>query len=231
MRRVIIIVLDSVGVGALPDAERYGDIGCNTLKNIARSVSGLHLPHLEAMGLGKICFIHGVSDKVESNACYGKMVEASQAKDTIIGHWEIAGIITKSAFPLYPKGFPQEIIEKFTKAIGRDIIGNKTASGTEIINELGDEHMKTGCPIVYTSADSVFQIAACEDIIPVNDLYKICVIARNILHGEHNVCRVIARPFILKNGKFSRTKHRKDFAVASPYRICLILHLKKRRKL
>ncbi len=217
MRRVIIIVLDSLGVGALPDAELYGDKGCNTLKNIAEGVKGLHLPNLESMGLGKLGCINGISNEVQPIACYGKMAEASQAKDTIIGHWEIAGIITEKAFPVYPKGFPQEIIGEFTKAIKRDVIGNKTASGTEILNELGHEHMKTGFPIVYTSADSVFQIAAWEEIISVNDLYNICKIARDILQGEHNVCRVIARPFIFKDNTFIRTEYRKDFAVSPPY--------------
>ncbi|MGR3178488.1 MAG: phosphopentomutase [Candidatus Anammoxibacter sp.] len=217
MTRAIIIVLDSVGIGELPDTDLYGDKGCNTLANIANSLGGLHLPNLELLGLGKIGNIQGISNKVHPKSFFGKMAEASHAKDTTVGHWEIAGCITKKPFPTYPNGFPPEIIEKFKKEIGRDILGNKSASGTAILEELGNEHVKTGNPIIYTSVDSVFQIAACEDIIPVDALYKMCEIARKILDGKHKVGRVIARPFVLKDGHFIRTNKRKDFSVEPPY--------------
>lgn len=217
MHRVIVIVLDSVGVGELPDAEHFGDKGCNTINNIANQVGELCLPNLESFGLGKIVPINGVSNQLAAKAFYGKMGELSMAKDTIIGHWEIAGIITDKPFPVYNDGFPSEIIEEFKAKTGRGVLGNKRASGTEIIKELGNKHMKTGYPIIYTSTDSVFQIAACETIISVNELYDICNITRKILHGQHNVCRVIARPFILKNGSFNRTERRKDFSVSPPY--------------
>lgn len=212
--RIIIIVLDSVGIGELPDAYKFGDEGSNTLVNTARAVGGLNIPNLESFGLGKIDNIPGVSKEVDARAFYGKMIEASAAKDTTSGHWEIMGVITEKPFPTYPKGFPAEVIGKFTKAIGRPILGNKTASGTEIIRELGAEHIKTGYPIVYTSADSVFQIAACEDVIPVESLYEMCDCARGILKGEHNVGRVIARPFVVENGIYTRTERRRDFSLS-----------------
>lgn len=216
MNRAIIIVLDSAGVGELPDAAIYGDEGVNTLANIAESVGGLNLPNMELLGLGKIVDIKGVSNKVISKAFFGKMAEASRAKDTVIGHWELTGVITAEQFPTYPNGFPSEIIDEFKQKIGRGILWNMPASGTEIINKLGDEHIKTGYPIVYTSTDSVFQIAACEDVISVDDLYEMCRIARKILCGKHNVCRIIARPFILQDGNFIRTQRRKDFPVLPP---------------
>lgn len=211
--RFIIIVLDSVGIGELPDAYKFGDEGSNTLVNTAKANGGLNLPALESFGLGKIDNIMGVSKDVKERAFYGKMIECSAAKDTTSGHWEIMGIISEKPFPTYPDGFPGEVIEQFTRSIGRSILGNKTASGTEIIKELGAEHIKTGSPIVYTSADSVFQIAACEDVIPVESLYDICRSARVILTGKHNVGRVIARPFIVKNGVFTRTERRRDFSL------------------
>ena len=214
--RAIIIVLDSVGIGELPDAVRFGDKGCNTLANIAMSVGGLCLPNLEHLGIGKIHAISGVSEDVAANAHYGKMLEESAAKDTTVGHWEISGIITKKPFPTYPKGFPEEVIKRFTQAIGRSTLGNKPASGTEIIKELGQKHIETGYPIVYTSADSVFQIAACEDIISVESLYGMCKHARDILKGEHNVGRVIARPFVRNSGEYVRTERRKDFSLSPP---------------
>ena len=195
--RIIIIVLDSVGIGELPDAYKFGDEGSNTLVNTAKAVGGLNVPNLESFGLGKIEDIPGVSKGVDAKAFYGKMIEASAAKDTTSGHWEIMGVITEKPFPTYPKGFPDDVIKEFTTAIGKPILGNKTASGTEIIKELGAEHIKTGYPIVYTSADSVFQIAACEDVIPIESLYEMCDCARDILKGKHNVGRVIARPFIV----------------------------------
>jgi len=214
--RIIIIVLDSVGIGELPDAYKFGDEGSNTLVNTAKAVGGLNIPNLEGFGLGKIDNIPGVSKEVDARAFYGKMIEASAAKDTTSGHWEIMGVITEKPFPTYPEGFPDEVIKEFTTAIGRPILGNKTASGTEIIKELGAEHIKTGYPIVYTSADSVFQIAACEDVIPVESLYEICDCARGILRGKHNVGRVIARPFIVENGIYTRTERRRDFSLLPP---------------
>ena len=216
VERIIIIVLDSVGIGELPDAHKFGDEGCNTLVNTAKAVGGLNIPNLESFGIGKIDDIMGVSKDVEEKAFYGKMIETSAAKDTTSGHWEIMGVVTDKPFPTYPDGFPDEVIEKFTKSIGRSILGNKTASGTEIIEELGAEHIKTGYPIVYTSADSVFQIAACESVISVESLYEMCGFARDILKGEHNVGRVIARPFIAENGKYTRTERRRDFSLPPP---------------
>ena len=175
VNRIIVIVLDSVGIGELPDAYKFGDEGSNTLVNTAKAVGGLNISNLERFGIGKIDDIMGVSKDIDEKAFYGKMIETSAAKDTTSGHWEIMGVITDKPFPTYPNGFPDEVIEQFTKSIGRSILGNKTASGTEIIKELGAEHIKTGCPIVYTSADSVFQIAACEDVIPVESLCKLTI--------------------------------------------------------
>ncbi len=216
-RRAILLVLDGVGIGELPDAADYGDEGSNTLVNMAKAVGGLNLPNLQRMGLGNIEQIEGVPPAEKSIACYGKMREVSTGKDTTTGHWEIAGIIREKPFPTYPNGFPPEIIEAFEKAIGRKVLGNKPASGTAIIEELGEEHLRTGYPIVYTSADSVFQIAAHEEIVPVEQLYEWCRIAREILKGEHEVARVIARPFIGAPGNFKRTPRRRDFSVPPPY--------------
>jgi phosphopentomutase len=213
MKRVIIIVLDSVGIGELPDAQKYGDKGSNTLGNIAANMPGFSLPNLESLGLGNIDNIKGIKPAANPIGCYGRMAEKSAGKDTTTGHWEIAGIILDKPFPVYPQGFPPEIIDKFEKSTNTKIIGNFVASGTEIINMLGDEHVKTGYPIVYTSADSVFQIAAHEEIIPVQRLYEMCEIARNILTGEHAVGRVIARPFIGKSGQYKRTDRRRDFSL------------------
>ena len=225
--RIIIIVLDSVGIGELPDAYKFGDEGSNTLVNTAKAVGGLNVPNLESFGLGKIGDIPGVSKGVDAKAFYGKMIEASAAKDTTSGHWEIMGVITEKPFPTYPEGFPDDVIKEFTTAIGRPILGNKTASGTEIIKELGEEHIRTGYPIVYTSADSVFQIAACEDVIPIESLYEMCDCARNILKGEHNVGRVIARPFIVENGIYTRTERRRDFSLLPPEETVLDKAVKK----
>ena len=216
VEKIILIVLDSVGIGELPDAKAFGDEGSNTLGSIAKAVGGLHLPNMEMLGIGKIEPLEGISPDIIPKGFYGKMAEASAAKDTTSGHWEIAGIITDKPFPTYPDGFPDEVINAFTKEIGRGILGNKPASGTEIIKELGEEHSKAGYPIVYTSADSVFQVAACEDVIPVPELYRICEIARRILTGRHNVGRVIARPFIIQDGQYIRTERRKDFSVSPP---------------
>ncbi len=227
VEKIILIVLDSVGIGELPDAKDYGDEGSNTLVNIAKAVGGLHLPNLEMLGIGRIEPIEGISPDVTPKGFYGKMAEASKGKDTTSGHWEIAGIITDKPFPTYPDGFPYEIINAFVRETGQGILGNKPASGTEIIKDLGKEHIRTGYPIVYTSADSVFQIAACEDVIPVPELYRICEIARGILTGRHNVGRVIARPFIIQGGKYVRTERRKDFSVPPPSSTVLDIALEK----
>ncbi|MGB9840493.1 phosphopentomutase [Thermovenabulum sp.] len=216
IERVILIVLDSVGIGELPDANLFNDEGSNTLVNTAKKVGGLNLPNLERMGLGNIAKIPGVKSVESPIASYGKAAEKSAGKDTTTGHWEIAGLILEKPFPVYPHGFPGEIISEFEKRIGRKILGNYPASGTEIIKKLGEEHMKTGYPIVYTSADSVFQIAAHEEVIPVEELYRYCEIARELLSGEHAVARVIARPFVGSPGNFTRTYNRKDFSLKPP---------------
>jgi len=214
--RIAVIVLDGVGVGELPDAYLFGDEGSATLQNTAEYLGGLNLPNLEKLGLGNIVPIKDVPPAKNPIASYGKMAERSPAKDTTVGHWELMGVIKRKPFPTYPNGFPDEIIEPFKKAIKRDILGNIPASGTEIIKKLGEEHMRTGYPIVYTSADSVFQIAAHEEIIPPEELYKMCKIARRILRGKHAVGRVIARPFLGKPGSFYRTERRKDFSLPPP---------------
>lgn len=216
MKRVIILLLDGVGVGELPDAHLYNDSGSNTLKNLSEKIPNFHLPNLESLGLGNIISLHGVKKLAITPTAYGKMAESSIGKDSTTGHWELMGIVLKKPFPIYPNGFPQDIINQFENAIGRKVIGNVPASGTEIINKLGTEHIRTKCPIVYTSADSVFQIAAHEEIIPLEELYKMCLIARKILTGKHAVLRVIARPFIGKSGNFIRTKNRKDFSLKPP---------------
>lgn len=213
MGRFIVIVLDSVGIGELPDAWKYQDQGSNTLANLAESVGGLELPQLERLGLGNIHPIAGISPKAHPLAAFGKMAEKSPGKDTTTGHWEIAGVILDKPFPTYPNGFPAEIIMAFSREIGRPILGNVAASGTEIIQDLGREHLESGFPIVYTSADSVFQIAAHEQVVPLNTLYDWCQTARRILTGEHGVGRVIARPFLGEVGNFWRTQNRKDFSL------------------
>ncbi len=195
LRRALVLVMDSVGVGALPDAVAYGDEGSNTLGNLAAAVGGLHLPHLGLLGLGNIIPIEGMAPVLEPRAAYGKMQMRAAGKDTTSGHWELMGVTLTTPFPVFPNGFPPEVIDPFEEQIGRKVIGNKAASGTEIIEELGSLHMNTGYPIVYTSADSVFQVAAHEEIIPVAELYRICAIARKLLTGEYAVGRVIARPF------------------------------------
>ncbi|PMQ02211.1 MAG: phosphopentomutase [Dictyoglomus sp. NZ13-RE01] len=219
--RVLLIVLDGVGIGELPDAYKYHDEGSNTLANTAKAVGGLKLPNLEKMGLGNIHPILGVNPISEPTSYYGKMAEKSPGKDTTTGHWEISGIILDKPFPVYPNGFPREIIEEFEKRIGRKTLGNIPASGTEIIQKLGEEHIKTGYPIVYTSADSVFQIACHEEVVPVEELYRMCEIAREILQGEHAVARVIARPFLGEKGNFYRTPRRKDFSLPPPRKTLL----------
>lgn len=218
--RVVLIVLDSVGIGALPDAAEYGeqDPLSNTLAHTAEAVGGLDLPHLASLGLGNILPIAGVPLSPQPAGAFGRMAEGSKGKDTTTGHWEIAGLCSSTPFSTYPQGFPQEIIAAFEERIGRKTLGNYPASGTVIIQDLGDEHVRTGYPIVYTSADSVFQIAAHEDVIPPAELYEICTIARKILSGEHSVGRVIARPFIGPvDGKYVRTENRRDFSAEPPH--------------
>ncbi len=221
MKRVIIIVLDSVGIGELPDAVDYGDVGSNTLGNIAASVKGFSLPNMEKLGLGCISGISGFVATADPLGCFGKMAERSLGKDTTTGHWELAGITLDSPFPIYPEGFPKELMTRFEKAIGTKALGNYPASGTEIIKILGQQHVKTGYPIVYTSADSVFQIAAHEEVIPIDRQYDICRIARGILIDEHAVGRVIARPFIGEEGNFTRTAKRRDFSLKPPKKTVL----------
>ena len=214
--RVILIILDSVGIGALPDAALYKDEGSNTLLHIAQTKGELNLPNLQNLGLGNITSLERMNPIEKPQACYGKLAEISSGKDTTTGHWELMGIVRDVPFPVYPNGFPPDVIEPFQEKIGSKILGNKPASGTDIIKELGKKHIETQCPIVYTSADSVFQISAHEDIIPIEKLYEICSIARNLLTGKHSVGRVIARPFIGIEGSFTRTKKRKDFSLTPP---------------
>jgi phosphopentomutase len=213
--RVIWIVLDSVGIGALPDAAEYGDVGRNTLGHVAES-RPLKLDNLVRLGLANIAPLDHLAPPAHPDGCYGKGATHSPGKDTTTGHWEMAGIWLAQAFPTYPHGFPPEIIQAFESAIGRNTLGNKPASGTEIIKELGEEHMRTGFPIVYTSGDSVFQIATHEEIIPIAELYRMCEIARKILDGPNRVGRVIARPFTGTPGNFRRTAGRHDYAVPPP---------------
>ena len=213
--RVIWIVLDSVGIGELPDAADYGDVGRNTLGHIAES-RPLALPNLVRLGLANIAPLAHLNPAASPIAAYGKGATHSPGKDTTTGHWEMAGVWLDQAFPVYPHGFPRELIAEFEKQIGRGTIGNKPASGTEIIKELGEEHFRTGKPIVYTSGDSVFQIAAHEDVIPIVELYRICEIARKLLDGPNRVGRVIARPFTGASGHFARTTRRHDYAVDPP---------------
>jgi phosphopentomutase len=215
INRVILIVVDSVGVGYLPDADRFNDRGAHTLLHIYEQRGGLNIPHLCSLGLGNIAAIG--CNPPEIIGCYGKMNEQSGGKDTTTGHWEIAGLVVDAAFPTYPRCFPADIITAFEEKIGKGILGNYPKSGTIILEELGEEHLKTGSPIVYTSADSVFQIAAHEDVVPLETLYAYCRAARSILTGEHAVGRVIARPFRGTPGRFERNNAaRKDFSVTPP---------------
>ncbi|WP_027399395.1 phosphopentomutase [Anaerovorax odorimutans] len=219
MKRVILIVLDSLGVGALKDAEKYGDKGANTLGHIMKVNPDLNIPNLRKMGIFNIEGLKNediIKDKIEKKAIgsFGRLAEKSKGKDTITGHWEIAGIYTEVPFKTYPDGFPKDFIKEYEKAIGMEVLGNLAASGTEIIKELGPEHEKTGKPIVYTSADSVFQIAANTEVIPLDKLYHICEIARKMLVGDVACGRVIARPYILKDGERIRTSDRRDYAVS-----------------
>jgi phosphopentomutase len=216
IRRIILLVLDSVGVGELPDAAQYGDEGSNTLGNLSRAVGGITLPNLAKLGLGNLTDIEGVPQNCRVAGACGRMAEASKGKDTTTGHWEIAGIYSPNAFPTYPKGFPEHVMREFERRIGRKTLGNYPASGTVIIQELGSEHLRTGYPIVYTSADSVFQIAAHEGVILLDELYRMSEIAREILTCGQQVARVIARPFVGTPGNFVRTEHRRDFSCPPP---------------
>jgi len=215
-RRVLVLVLDSCGIGAAPDAARYGDEGSSTLPHTAAACGGLRLPVLERLGLGRLADIAGVPPAPHPQGAYGILTEVSAGKDSTTGHWELMGLVLDRPFPTYPRGFPPEVIEAFEARIGRRVLGNRPASGTAIIAELGEEHLRTGRPIVYTSADSVFQIAAHESVIPVDELYRECEAARAILTGPHAVSRVIARPFVGEPGRFVRTDRRRDFSVPPP---------------
>jgi len=213
MKRVIIIVLDGVGVGELPDAASYGDVGTNTLSHVIAAVGGLELPHLANLGLGNIPGVEGIPQESRPGASYGRMAERGAGKDSTAGHWELAGLIVEHPFPTYPEGFPKDLVHEFEARIGRKVLGNFPCSGTEILVQLGEEHLTTGRPILYTSADSVFQIAAHEEVIALGELYRMCEAARAMLTGEHAVARVIARPFVGPPGRFERTAKRRDFSL------------------
>jgi phosphopentomutase len=220
-RRFLILVADSAGCGAMPDAREYGDVGSDTIGNTSRAVGGLSLPVLGRLGLGSLTAVAGVPPDPGAAGFHGRMAERSRGKDTVTGHWEMMGIVLKEGLAVFPQGFPPEIVEPFIAACGiPGILGNKAASGTEIVKELGEEHQRTGKPIVYTSADSVFQIAAHEETVPVPRLYDWCLAARRIL-DPWRVARVIARPFVGTPGRYVRTYHRKDFAIATPGRTVL----------
>jgi phosphopentomutase len=213
MPRACVIVLDAVGAGALPDAAEFGDEGSDTLGNVARAVGGLDLPNLEALGLGNVEELEGCPPQAGAPAVAGRLLERSKGKDTTLGHWELMGIVTPQALPTYPHGFPHDVIDPFMHRTARGVLGNRPASGTEIIQELGEEHQETGKWIVYTSADSVFQVAAHEETIPLEELYDACRVAREILTGKHAVGRVIARPFAGEPGNYERTPNRHDFSL------------------
>jgi phosphopentomutase len=216
LKRAIIIVLDGVGIGAAPDADQYGDIGSNTLGNLARACGGLTLPRLERLGLGNIRSVEGVARRGDAAGAWGSMRPASAGKDSTAGHWEIAGVHLDKPFPTYPDGFPQHLIERFARETGRGVIGNVVGSGTDVINRYGAEQRESGKWIVYTSADSVFQIAADEQTIPLDQLYRACEAARAMLQPPHDVSRVIARPFVVEDGVYRRTSNRRDYSIAPP---------------
>ena len=215
MKRLFLIVLDSCGIGALPDADKFGDAGVNTLKS-CYNTGKLNIPTMLKMGLGNIEGVDFLENESEPTAAFCRLAEVSAGKDTTIGHWEITGLVSNKPLPTYPNGFPKEVIDEFSNLTGRGVLCNKPYSGTEVIKEYGDEHMKSGDLIVYTSADSVFQIAAHESVVPIEKLYEYCRIARKILVGEHAVGRVIARPFVGENGSYTRTSNRHDFSL-EPY--------------
>ncbi len=225
--RIFIALLDGLGMGELPDAAEYGDEGSHTLANLSRKVGGLSCPTLERLGLGKIEPILGIVAVNKAEGWYGKMIEKSVGKDTTTGHWEMMGVITERPFPVYPHGFPKEIINEIERVTGFQVLGNKPASGTTIIEEYGAEHIRTGFPILYTSADSVLQIAAHEEIISIKDLYRLCEMVRGIMKGDHAVARIIARPFVGQPGNFQRTSRRKDFSLSPPYPTVLDVLLEK----
>ena len=229
VKRAILVVLDGVGAGANPDAHDYGDDGASSLEHCAQAIGGLALPNLGSIGLGNITPILGTPPTDDARGSYGRMAEAGTGKDSITGHWEMTGVVLHKPLPTYPNGFPADLVAHFEQAIGRKVIGNKAASGTEIIKELGEEHVRTGRPILYTSADSVFQIAAHQEVIPLEELYHMCQVARDMLTGENAVGRVIARPFIGTPGNFKRTEHRRDFSLA-PLGITLLDVLKENGK-
>ncbi|MGH2515987.1 MAG: phosphopentomutase [Ktedonobacterales bacterium] len=216
LERAVVLVLDGVGTGNAPDAGKYGDAGANCLSNTASAVGGLALPVLGSLGIGNITPIEGTPPTASARGAYGRMDEAAAGKDSTTGHWELMGVVLDRPLPTYPHGFPHDLVARFEAAIGRGTLGNKPASGTAILDELGAEHLRTGKPILYTSADSVFQLAAHEEIVPLEDLYSMCEIARGLLTGEHAVGRVIARPFVGEPGSFTRTPHRRDFSLEPP---------------
>ena len=216
LERAVVIVLDGVGVGQAPDAASYGDEGANCLTNCAEAVGGLSLPAMGRMGIGNVTPTRGVSPAADATGAYGRLIERAAGKDSTTGHWELMGVTLERPLPTYPHGFPPDLVARFEAAIGRGTLGNKPASGTEIIAELGEEHVRTGKPILYTSADSVFQLAAHEEVIPLDELYAMCRTAREMLTGENAVGRVIARPFIGTPGAFTRTPNRKDFSLEPP---------------
>lgn len=221
MARAILIVLDGLGVGGAPDAAAYGDLGSDTLANMATAAGGLVVPNLESLGLGNLHAIKGVAPVATPRASYGRLVEVSAGKDSTTGHWELMGIVTEHPFPTYPDGFPQDVLDEFTRRSGWGVIGNKAASGTAIIAELGDEHRATRKLIVYTSADSVFQIAAHDEVCDLQELYRVCEVARELLQPPHQVSRVIARPFTGPAGAYARTPMRHDYSIAPPKELLL----------
>jgi phosphopentomutase len=229
LRRAILVVLDGVGAGANPDAHAYGDDGASSLEHCAQAVGGLELPNLGSIGLGNITPIAGTPPTYHAAGSFGRMAEAGAGKDSTTGHWEMTGVVLRKPLPTYPHGFPPDVVAQFEQLIGRKTLGNKAASGTEIIKELGDEHVRTGYPILYTSADSVFQVAAHQDVIPLAELYHICQLAREMLTGDHAVGRVIARPFVGASGHYTRTEHRRDFSLA-PLGVSLLDVLKENGK-
>lgn len=215
-RRAAVVVLDGVGVGAAPDADAYGDVGSDTLGNVARAEGGLRLPHLEALGLGNVAPIEGVAPRASAGAAWGTLRPRSAGKDSTTGHWEIAGVELRRPFPTYPHGFPPEVVDAFAARTGRPVLGNVAASGTGVLDRYGAEHERTGAWILYTSADSVFQVAAHEQVVPLAELYAACETARAMLVAPHDVSRVIARPFTGRAGAYERTSNRRDYSVAPP---------------
>lgn len=216
MRRAAVIVLDGLGCGASPDTAAYGDEGSDTLGNVARAVGGLSLPNLEAAGLGLAAQVEGIRSDVRPSAAYGSMNSSSAGKDSTTGHWELCGLLLERPFPTYPNGFPADLLAEFSRRTGRGVLCNQAGSGTAVIEQFGEEHLTTGKWIVYTSADSVFQVAAHEGIVPLSELYAACAVARAVCTGEHAVSRVIARPFVGTPGAFRRTPNRKDLSIEPP---------------